>query len=162
MISKPTTAICLAVFFMPALAVAQCATGVDTGGGNCIPPEQLGVNGSQPAANVPPPPSWESRWGAVVMDKGTGNTGVANDMSSERDAVSKATADCRSDGSRDCEVVQSFKNTCVGIASAPQYFGKATNTDLEKARSDAMMACEGGSKACTLIYSACSYPVRLR
>ncbi|QWT22458.1 DUF4189 domain-containing protein [Bacillus sp. NP157] len=153
---------CALATALPAVAAAQCATGVDTGGGNCVPPEALGVNGSEPSGNAAPLPSWENRWGAVVVDNSSGNAGVAKDMPDRSTAVSKATSDCRSDGSSHCEVVAAYRNTCVAVSVAPRFYGHATNIDLEKAKATAMTECAKGGTACTLLYSACSYPVHIR
>ncbi|QWT22461.1 DUF4189 domain-containing protein [Bacillus sp. NP157] len=143
-------------------AIAQCATGVDTGGGGCVPPEALGVNGNQAAGNTDPLPAWESRWGAVVMDKGTGNTGVAENSASRSDAVARATHDCQSDGSRHCDVIAAFRNTCVAVSAADQYFGSSTNIDLDRARREAMESCSSHARSCSIMYASCSYPVRVR
>ncbi|QWT22454.1 DUF4189 domain-containing protein [Bacillus sp. NP157] len=150
----------LGIALMPVAAWAQCSTGVDTGGGNCLPPEQLGLTAGGAQQDAAPLPSWESRWGAVVSDQATGNTGVAEGQRSKDDAVDSAMKDCKSDGSRNCRVVESFRNTCVAVAAARRYSGSAVNTDLGKARAKAMNECSKGGTSCTIIYSACSYPVR--
>ncbi|QWT22459.1 DUF4189 domain-containing protein [Bacillus sp. NP157] len=147
---------------LPAVAIAQCATGVDTGGGNCVPPEQLGVSGNGTNGNAAPGPLWEDRWGAVVNDK-SGRTGVANDERSRASAIEKATQTCKADGSANCRVLVAFRNTCVAFATGDKGYASAfTNTDLDAAKRNSLDSCSAHDVRCEVIYSACSAPVRVR
>src|SRR5262245_24156153 len=106
-------------------AVAQCATGVDTGGGACVPPDAPGMPGYQPG-NAPrpsPPVVWADSWGAVVFDKKAGGKGLATNQPSKSEAIRIAMNECRSGGFSDCEVITTYYNQCVAVAWGGDKFG---------------------------------------
>lgn len=145
-------------------AAAQCATGVNTGGGNCVPPDALGMPGyyEQGVSNAAPMPVWQDRYGAIVIDDGTGDVGVASAQSSKSAAEKSARKDCEAHGARDCRVALSYHNQCAALAWGKGIRGTANNPSENEARSDALKSCEEGATDCKVIYSACSNPVRVQ
>ncbi|QWT22452.1 DUF4189 domain-containing protein [Bacillus sp. NP157] len=150
----------IAVFVLPMISYAQCATGVDTGGGSCVPPEAVGMgNSNQPQATGP---LWQDKWGAIVVDDSTGSTGTSKEMNTREDAIAAATKDCRSDGSTKCKVNNAYRNTCVVIVSGDGGDSIATNNDIARAEADAGSKCSSVARDCRPVYRACSLPVRVR
>src|ERR1700754_4002249 len=124
-------------------AAAQCVTGVDTGGGGCVPPDAAGMPGYKPtdAPPPPPPPVWADSWGAVVFDRKAAGKGLATDQPSKADAVRVAMGECRSGGFKNCELITTYYNQCVAVAWGGDKFGVATNAAVEGADDAAMRQC---------------------
>jgi hypothetical protein len=145
---------------------AQCATGVNTGGGNCIPPDADGMPGYNASGYNAPPhqpaPVWNDRWGAIAFDRGTGQAGTVVDKDSKRDAVNSAMHDCQINGSPNCEVVLTYYNACAAIAMGGGGSGMSNNATLEGAKNGAMRTCSEDSTTCKIVYSGCSLPRRIK
>lgn len=146
-------------------AWAQCAAGVDTGGGNCIPPDALGMPGYQDGANsrrAPQPRAiWADRWGAIATDAESGSMGTAEGKASESEAKKIAAAFCESDGSKRCGIRLTFHNQCAAMAWGDGKAGYSASPTSEQAERLAVKEC-GHGDACKIIYSQCSYPQRVQ
>jgi hypothetical protein len=145
------------------LAAAQCATGVNTGGGNCVPPDAPGMPGYNQGqgASTAPQPRWADSWGAIVIDAQTGSAGTVVDRQSRSAAVRDATHDCASKGSPNCRLSAAYYNQCAAIAWGSGGFGTATNPTVEGAEKDAMDGCNQRASDCKIVYNACSMARRI-
>lgn len=145
---------------------AQCATGVNTGGGNCIPPDADGMPGYNANGNNTPAPRpapvWIDQWGAIVLDHGTGQAGTVVDKDSKAEAVNSAMHDCQLHESPNCEVLLTYHNQCAAVAMGDGGNGVANNPTLEGAKSGAMRVCSESSSTCKVVYSACTVQRRIR
>jgi len=149
--------------FITTSAVAQCATGVNTGGGNCIPPDAPGMPGYQPEQGPPEPvPIWQDRWGAIVIDDTSGDVGLSSARPSKSDAIQAATRDCEARGARQCAVALQYYNSCAALAWGKGVRGTASDNSEEAARSEALKFCTHGGSNCKVVYSGCSKPARVQ
>lgn len=148
-----------------ALASAQCATGVNTGGGNCVPPDAAGMPGYQPQgdeANAAPAPVWVSAWGAIVLDAKAGAKGVATQMASRSQAISVAMNECTSSGAQNCELQVVYDNQCAAVAWGDQTYGVANEPSVDAASARAIRACSRSGSGCKVVYTDCSLPRRIQ
>jgi len=145
-------------------ASAQCATGVDTGGGNCVPPDAAGMPGYQPYNQAPqsPPVRWVDSWGAIVVDTVDVSKGVTTEQNTKEDAVRVAMDQCSQGGARHCKVVLTYYNQCAAVAWGDTYFGAAGNPTEDGAKADAIARCTRTGEQCQVVYSACSMQRRLQ
>lgn len=160
---RPLILMALLVAARPSFS--QCATGVDVGGGACIPPDAPGMPGykenTQP--QYPDNPVWEDRWGAIADDNGTGQAGMIENQPSEEKAIQVALGLCRATGSPDCKIILSYRNLCSAVAWGAGQLGYASEATLDSAKLSALGECQKRSKsACKIFYSGCSLPVRVR
>lgn len=143
-------------------AYAQCGAGVNAGG-QCVPPEELyrhdGERQQQPQRQRT---LWESRWGAIVIDRNTGQAGTVINYRSRAEAIDAAMHDCQVHGSPDCKVNFDYSNQCAAIAWRTGAFFTAGGTSAASAEASAMKGCEKGATACKIEYSGCSLPVKIR
>jgi hypothetical protein len=145
-------------------ASAQCGNGIPSAGNpGCIPPDRSNspyYNGG--GGNAPPPPRavWANRWGAIAMDKKTGNYGVSANQEKHGEANQVAMSDCASDGSSNCEIILSYHDECAAFAGGPGRMGAAGRAEISEAKAIALSSCSKNGAACTILYSACSLPVR--
>ncbi|NID13967.1 DUF4189 domain-containing protein [Luteibacter yeojuensis] len=156
---KPLQVMATCLAFMANAAWAQCATGVNTGGGNCVPPDAPGMpdyNSGQGNVPQPPPPKWNLTWGAIVIDSETGGAGTVVGRASENDAVRDATRDCASRGARGCKVEMTYRNGCGAVAWGTGGHGVASGSSQSGAERDAMRYCEQSAQGCKVVYSDCS------
>jgi hypothetical protein len=145
-------------------ARAQCATGVNTGGGNCVPPDAPGMPDYRPpenAAPAQPPPVWEDSWGAIVLDAKGGAKGVATDKRSKDEAIGVAMAECQASGAANCKVELTYHNQCAAVAWGDASLGVANNPSAEGASTAAKDACSRGGTGCKTVYTACSTARRI-
>jgi hypothetical protein len=145
-------------------AAAQCVTGVDTGGGGCVPPDAAGMPGYQPNDAPPPPPPvrWVDSWGAIVVDTVDVSKGVTTEQNTKEDAVRVAMDQCSQGGARHCKVVLTYYNQCAAVAWGDTYFGAAGNPTEDGAKADAIARCTRTGEQCQVVYSACSMQRRLQ
>lgn len=145
---------------------AQCATGVNTGGGNCVPPDADGMPGYNASGyNAPAPrpaPVWADQWGAIALDRGTGQAGTVVDKATKEEAIHAAMHDCQVHGSPHCELLLTYYNQCAAIAMGDGGAGMANNPTLEGARDGAMRVCSKDSNTCKIVYSACTMQRRFK
>lgn len=146
------------------VAWAQCATGVNTGGGNCVPPDAPGMPDYRPPSGEAsaPAPIWKDSWGAIVLDAKGGAKGVATDKGSKDEAIHDAMTECQATGAKNCKVELTYYNQCAAVAWGDQSFGIANNPSIEGASTAANAACERGSTGCRTVYTACSTARRVR
>lgn len=133
-------------------------------GGNGIAPTPLCYwkSGSQ---QQPAGPQWETRWGAIAIDKGPTNAGLgaATGMASKRRAEKAAIADCKAKGGADCKVSLAYHNQCAVVVAgyyAPTRgysIAQGAATPQEAARIGLRECNKDGVSGCTLYYSDCSY-----
>lgn len=157
----------IAMLYSPVIW-SQCAPGIPSAGNpGCIPPSQPNSPYAQ-GTNSPPErtesaPVWESRWGAVAMDKTSARGGTVEGRSSKSDASQIALDLCRKNGGKDCSLLLAFHDQCAALAQAPN--GGAINwitaTSTSEAERKALNECDGGNQ-CDIIYSKCSMPERRR
>lgn len=136
---------------------AQCATSVNTGGGNCVPPDALGMPGYNAAqAPAPPAPKWKDTWGAIVIDSEAGSAGTVTNRDSKKDAIRDAMHDCQSHGATGCKVELTYFSQCAAIAWGKGGHGIANGPDTGNVEENAIRSCDESAKECKIVYSACS------
>lgn len=153
------------LFFCAPAVFAQCATGVDTGGGACIPPDasgmpdSYGTQGNQP---VQTQSVFETRWGAIVFGVDKPVEGSVDGFPEKEAAVSAATSICASKGAKTCQLKMAYFNTCVAIAwgSHGNSINTATLQDVANAR--ALKNCNSLTDNCKIVHAGCSTPQRIR
>ncbi|WP_369930450.1 DUF4189 domain-containing protein [Xanthomonas sp. NCPPB 2632] len=160
-----------ALFLLQAIAapnvLAQCATGVDTGGGNCVPPDAAGMPGysSAPgnAEQSQPRPVWKDTWGAIVIDGKSGAAGTVIDRSSKANAINDAMHDCKMRGGQNCQLDLAFSNQCAAVAWGDDGHASARSPDKQRAENIAMQSCrEAATTGCKVVYSECSDARRVK
>lgn len=149
-----------AITLLSQTAFGQCATGINAGGGACIPPDAPGMPGYQQQPPVQVRPVWRDQWGALALNEGTGEAGFVDHLSSRREAKKSALAYCRANGSSNCKIMLTFHNQCAAVAQG-ESAGFARGPDQKVTEKGALAHC-GKSKPCKIIYSACNYPDRIR
>lgn len=154
----------IALLVASGYASAQCATGVDTGGGNCMPPDAPGMPGYNTGSVEASPPAavWEDTWGAIVLDLTVGAKGVSTRSPSKSDAIRSAMTECQSAGATHCEVQLTYYSQCAAVAWGDKFFSVAKNKTAAQANQDAIDACSQKSSGCKVAYSDCSPPRRVR
>lgn len=146
-------------------AFAQCATGVDTGGGSCVPPDADGMPGYNAEQHAPvsaPKVVWEKTWGAIAVDSTTGKAGTVTDRSSQSEASRDALQSCRANGGSNCRLEMTYRNQCAAIGWGIQGWGSGRGPDKASAEGLAMEKCNDSTDGCKLVYSACSLARRVR
>lgn len=158
--------ICIAAFVLFASnAFAQCATGVNTGGGNCVPPNAAGMPGYNAGGNASvaaPQAVWEKTWGAIAVDSTTGKAGTVTDRSSQSQASTDALQECRANGGANCKLEMAYTNQCAAIGWGTQGWGSGRGPDKASAEGIAMEKCNDSTDGCKVVYSACSLSRRVR
>jgi Domain of unknown function (DUF4189) len=116
--------------------------------------------------SAPPMPHKDTHWGAIaidkkkvlVNDKELKFMGVSSMKKTMKEAQIAALEMCKSDGSNDCEVVESLPNQCLSISIAKDngmaYFFAPTVHD---AMTISQMKCNQAHKDCKVAHTACSY-----
>ncbi|WP_458070047.1 DUF4189 domain-containing protein [Rhodanobacter sp. BL-MT-08] len=151
--------------FCTAIAAAQCATGVDTGG-ECVPPDELSPQQAPIPRHQPQQPRtvWADRWGAIAIDSGTSSVGVSENQTSKSAASAESLQRCASkSNSQHCKLELAYGNGCAALAWGATNVGFANDETQTKAQNSAMETCQAnGSSGCKIVYSACSLPVRVQ
>ncbi|OJU67820.1 MAG: hypothetical protein BGO05_28240 [Rhizobiales bacterium 63-7] len=114
---------------------------------------------------VPETPQWSTRWGAIAIDPkvAQGGVGVASDMESRVSAEAVAMTACRdTGGGESCRVEVSYDNQCAVIAWGDHYYVTANAETVGEASRIGLNGCGRRTENCRIVYSNCSYPVRLR
>lgn len=146
-------------------AHSQCATGLGTGGGNCIPPDASGMPGYVPTegnAPAPLPAIWADSWGSIVLDAKGGAKGISTNQANMNDAIQSAMAKCRATGAANCKVELTYYNQCAAVAWGDQTFGIASNPTIEGASHAAVASCSESGTGCRTVYTACSQARRVQ
>jgi hypothetical protein len=108
-------------------------------------------------------PQWASRWGAIYIDYERSAFGVSENMPSKGKAKKAAEQDCIARGGKKCKIKMESRNQCSALASNQAYTSFARNSTKEEAESVVLAKClRNSGQECTLLYSGCSYPVRIR
>jgi hypothetical protein len=157
-----------ALLFFASAVHSQCAPGIP-GAGNpgCIPPTAPGSPYAQPYDSAPPaalPPQqvWQQQWGAAAMDFDNGASGSVTNGQTKDLASRSAVSDCEGQGGIHCVTILVFENQCAAIAqSANGVVSTATAARQPEAESRVRAKCTAGA-ACTLIYSQCAFPIRVK
>lgn len=166
--SAPTFLVGGALSLWCSVAAAQGCGGMPAVNGLCIPPDSptsplhQAYGQSQTQASV----QWEDRWGAIAVDYGTGDMGVAEGLGTDVEAEGLAVSRCSEDGAGNCKIILQYWNSCAAVAvSVPQAGGRMTTireSTLALASRRAVSACLKWGRPCEVVYSACSLPVRIK
>lgn len=162
---KGTLILTASALMFASLAWGQCVTSVNTGGGNCVPPDAPGMPGYSQGNSAPPAqpaPKWADSWGAIAIDDRSGSAGTVTDRGSKSEAERDAKHDCSSKGSSSCKIVASYYNQCASVAWGSGSYGVATNASLDGAQEDAMQICGRRGTQCKIVYTGCSVAKRVR
>ncbi|MQR01727.1 DUF4189 domain-containing protein [Glaciimonas soli] len=143
---------------------AGCAPGdiLSTAGGvsTCLPGN--GPPPEQSQSLEPPPPRWESRWGAIASDEPHGVLGVSIDQLSQSAAERAAMTDCKQKGGVACKIEIPYQNGCVAFTVSDSGYNAAADSTIEKASQRGMSTCKSaGANNCHTYYTACSRPVQV-
>lgn len=147
------------------IASSQCATGVNTGGGNCVPPDAAGMpgyDGNNSSTPREPAPVWANSWGAIAIDDQRGDAGTIANRPTKSQAEAEAMRDCSSQGASGCKIALTYHNQCAAIAWGDSARVAAGNPDEQGAKEDAMSRCQKKTTGCKVVYSACSVAQRVR
>lgn len=85
----------------------------------------------------------DDNFGAIATSETSGRWGLTYDYATREEAESKALAQCRSDGTQDCQVRVWFKNACGAVAENQNYFGWGLGDSRAEAEKEAMKALGG-------------------
>ena len=152
---------CAANGQQPQNSGSPCPPGMIPGEGGCFSPTDESRLGSGAQTPTYRGPLWQDRFGAIANSPTSTAGGVAQNMKSARAARKKALSDC---GARDCEVRIEGRNSCLATAwggGMSSFAAKPTQQEAEIAVMDDCRKNKTGA-VCTLDYSACSLPVRIR
>jgi len=127
-----------------------------------VPPD---IYYSTPGDAEPPPlpgPQWQTRWSAIAT--GGGGFGAAVNMTSKHRAVKDAMRACKqTGGGKNCILMIAHFNQCAAVSWGDgSYSASASAGRIELARELAQTGCSGQTTNCRVLYSECSYPVRVR
>ncbi|RMH90994.1 DUF4189 domain-containing protein [Lysobacter pythonis] len=132
------------------------------GEGRCgAPAEASAIRSSSGSISSAPIRSeiWENRFGAVALGDGKGLGGVIEGARSEREARRTALSRCTQ---ARCEVVSLVRNGCQAVASSNIGSGYGRAESERDAADEAMKNCLAQGGQCSVGYSGCSLPVRVR
>ncbi len=90
-------------------------------------------------------------YGAIALQRGTGQFGYAYDAATSRAAKLEALKQCADPR---CEVVASFSNACGALARGPKKYFPATGATRQEAETKALRLC--AAKDCELTAWACT------
>lgn len=110
-------------------------------------------------------PRWSSRWGAIAIDPmaSEGGVGVASGMKSRASAEALAIKHCHdTGGGKTCRIEVSYDNQCAVIAWGDDVYATANAGTIDEASRMGLEQCAKDTSNCRILYSDCSYPVRLR
>lgn len=131
-----------------------------TQGGQGIAPIPLCQRVDQPQS--PPPPQWESRWGAITTDVQHGVVGSSTGELNASAAEQRAITDCKTKGGKDCQVQISFSNGCGVMLVGKKTFNLNMGETEAIATQKAMQTCSANDTDCQVYFSICSPPARLQ
>ena len=110
-----------------------------------------------------PGPQWASRWGAIYVQPERGAFGISENMPSKGKARKAAEKDCIARGGRKCRMIIESRNQCSALAGNELSTIGSRRSTKEEAESAALAEClRDSGRECALVYSGCSYPVRIR
>lgn len=152
-----------------AIVIACVAAGPSGAEGGTCPPGYYPVGGSgsvgcaplsSPGAqNRAPRIRWDSRSGALAMDPASGRFAAAERKKSKRQARRAALAEC----GEGCKILTTYSNGCMALVWGAGTSFYASGPDRAAAEDHAVQACSvEAPNQCSVSYSGCSYPVRVR
>lgn len=156
---------CMLAIWTPAHAEGgSCPNGYypvnSPGVSGCAPIPGYGRQQQSQAPNAPPPPKWESRWGAIATDEPHGIFGSVTGMQSRHAAESAAMSDCAAKGGQDCKLETWYSNGCAALIVGDHVYNVTAESTVERATELGMRICSaGGVTGCHVYFSACSPPV---
>lgn len=150
------------------LAEGGCPPGMYPARGNgwqACHPIPGASNGAEPQERAG---RWIDSWGALVGDLRAGAVGVAVGKPSREAASDEAFLACRQQGGSNCEILEVYRNSCVGVAGVYEdgqpgvgRLGIGVSALPDRADNLAIQQCRMvNRKECRIAYSACS-PARL-
>lgn len=97
------------------------------------------------------------------MDYAKGASGSVSESTTKELATRGAISDCEGQGGTKCQIMLTFRNQCAAITQRTDggVFYGATAAKKPDAESRAIAKC-GDMTSCTVLYSQCNYPVRVR
>ena len=159
---------CLVLYTLSGMALAE---------GNC-PPGQFPIGGgsagwsgcapmydaSMPVGGVPAAPSnldpsWEFRWGVIVVDQALGKFAGMDGYADPRKATRLAIKQCKKNGGKTCEVLLEYYNQCGVLVAGDTYSLGMSGPVAEEISRRALAQCSEQTANCQVYYAGCSYPV---
>lgn len=153
------------IFHLSAHAENGCPPGMIPYSGTAIsscgptPPGYYQQN--PPQAPAPPPPQWESRWGAIATDAPKGVIGSSSGVLTEDDAGTRAIADCKSKGGSTCTLKATYSNGCGVLLVSDKAFNVNWGPSESIAIQKGMEVCKTGGTGCRVYFTSCSPAVRV-
>lgn len=159
------------------IALLMVGSSAYTDGG--CPPGMMPVNGTVTQGCIPMPASYdipdggfqqpmEHRdiyWSALAMDKEKllvtdkemKFIGVSSKQKSMKEAKKAALAMCESDGSSNCEIIETVINSCLAITISPKsnQLEYSFNGNMQYSINNSMRQCKEKYKDCKIAYSSC-------
>ncbi|TCF54863.1 hypothetical protein MCC10113_2104 [Bifidobacterium longum subsp. longum] len=137
-----------------------------------VPQQGIGWQGCAPApgtssssATTDTSAAWADRWGAIAIDMTPGGVGIGSSsgMNRKRNAEKLALSACKRKGGARCEIEITYYNQCAAIVLGSQAFNSSSAASLEEAKRRGIDKCtQAGDKECTVYFSECSFPERIR
>lgn len=130
------------------------------GQGRCgSPAEAAAVNQGGRGNSVPAYTEiWEDRYGALAIDRTSGNLYPIENESSRRRAIRASLKNC---GNNSCFLAVDVRNGCIASSWGGGYFSHG-GVDKASVEEEAMGKCRSEYDSCKLKYSGCSLPVRVK
>jgi hypothetical protein len=152
-------------FCTQAYAEGGCPPGTVPQGGqgvtSCSPIPGYGQPGNQGIPGAPLSVTYIERWGAVALDAmETGNIGASRNKASRSEAEKIAMKNCLDLGSKKCELISAYSNSCVAVAKADTHYSVATRPTQPEAEKAVIGLCEDAS--CKVVFSSCTMALRLQ
>ncbi|QWP76227.1 DUF4189 domain-containing protein [Lysobacter sp. K5869] len=129
----------------------------------CVPIP--GMSGAAPQPSPSVAPAWATRWGAIAIDMVGGGVGIgaARGMRKERQATNAAIRSCKQKGGTRCTVQITYRDQCAVVISGDKGFVVSNAASVEEATRIGTDRCNTeGNTNCSLYFSDCSFPERVR
>lgn len=111
----------------------------------------------------PPPPQWQSQWGAIATYEPNGSFGEAVNMPSRASAEQAALAKCRAKHDARCKVQLLYRDQCAVMVVSDKGYNVNSAATIDQATQNGMQTCNNsGDPNCHVYYSACSLPARIQ
>lgn len=148
--------LCMAIFYAGQALAQNCPYGIPSAGNPfCVPPPTH-PNSPNYQGDIPPPPIWADRWGAIAFDKNTGIYGTSKEMANKRASEEAAIHACRQNGGEACRIHLSYYNQCGVIAWGETFATTASAGSIKEASERAIRNCNEETYGCGIVYSDCS------
>lgn len=163
--TKTRTLIFILTYTLAQSALAQCATGVNAGGGACIPPDAPSMpnyDQSTSPSRTTKQAAWLDQWGAIVFGIDQTAEGSVTGAASKNQAIESATKICHAKGAKECHLEIVYVNQCAAVAWGDTSSSTTRAPDTGTAKILAMKDCNKSTSNCRIVYTACSLPVRIQ